>query len=1337
MTSGSTLTAAGQSFDNAGKGGQITLEAGTSRDGIAGTGTLDLRTGAVIDLSVASNAAGNPNAPGSSAWLGQFTGKLHLRAPQNAAGTDLAINALNATMTGASSITAEGYRLYDLTASGGTITPAVQTQIRNDGITFLGTAGTTTPNFTAMTNRLLANNAGLSAFLVLAPGAEVINRMDNLTLGAVNSTTLNDWSLVGNRFGAKSAPGVLTLRAAGNLVFNNTLSDGFTPFVPANNPPAPNLQLWLGRLTAQNPLLPVNSQSYSYRLTAGADLASSNFTSVQNAGTITAGSLILGKAGTSNAAQNNTAAGGNDARTSSVIPERWQVIRTGSGDITVSAAGNIQLLNQFATIYSAGTSVVDRTMGGTFDAPIPGLPPDGLTELGINQLTTPYPSQYSRGGGNVSLTAGGNIEHLTRNSSGQLVADSQFQLPANWLYRRGTIDPITGQFAIGRLPTDTLSTSWWVDFSNFFQGVGALGGGNVALNAGRNISNVDAVAPTNLRVTKGTALNPLAANQTALELGGGDVAIRSGRNIDGGVYYVEKGEGILNAGGSILTNATRSVLTAGNLAAGLGSAETQLPVTLFAGRSNFDITARGSVLLGPVANAFLMPEGLGNSIYYRSYFSTFRPTSTVKISALGGDVTVRTAATLPGQSPSPAEPLLNFWAANKQFLSSSSTAFVKPWLRLNELSISEVSRFSTIGSLQPGTLDVAAHSGNINLAGSLTLSPSPGGNLSLLAFGAINAFQPTGQVTLSGLRTTVWSTSTVNLSDANPGSLPGVLNPLGYLNSQSASLQPLFFEGLNAIFRETGSINGVIQTKQALHAAGLLHADDNTPLRLYAGTGDISGLTLFSPKFSRIFAGRDLIDVSLYLQNVRKGDVSIVTSVRDMVPANAGAALRVLANRTGNIPSSTSGPLAGDIQIAGPGSLQVLAGGNLDLGTVAGNADGTGVGLTSIGNARNPFLGFEGASLIAGAGIGPSTGLGNSSLDFESFIAQYVKGGQGAFYLEELSDQLDGRNFDSLPTEEQNRIALEVFYLVLRDAGRSNAGTPAASGVTGGYATGFAAIETLFPQAGTGDILTRGRDIRTRNGGDISLFAPGGGLTLANTLIGNPLAPPGIVTGSGGNISIFTNNDVNVGVGRIFTLRGGNQIIWSTTGDIAAGNAPKTVQSAPPTRVLIDPQSGAVQTDLAGLATGGGIGVLATVAGVEPGDVDLIAPVGVVDAGDAGIRSSGNLSIAATSVLNAGNIAVSGSSTGTPAAPVVSTPSVGGLTAASSAAGAGTAAASSTTKPTATPTTEILPSIINVEVLGYGGGEGTTDSGSQEDEDEEARRRRAREAAEGTAPPAR
>src|ERR1700745_2143422 len=97
----------------------------------------------------------------------------------------------------------------------------------------------------------------------------------------------------------------------------------------------------------------------------------------------------------------------------------------------------------------------------------------------------------------------------------------------------------------------------------------------------------------------------------------------------------------------------------------------------------------------------------------------------------------------------------------------------------------------------------------------------------------------------------------------------------------------------------------------------------------------------------------------------------------------------------------------------------------------------------------------------------------------------------------------------------------------------------------------------------------------------------------------------GIPTQDGGNISIFTHGSVNVGTSRIFTLRGGNEIIWSSAGNIAAGASSKTVQSAPPTRVLVDPQSADVKTDLAGLATGGGIGVLATVAGVPTGGLGV------------------------------------------------------------------------------------------------------------------------------------
>ncbi|MGH8047517.1 MAG: filamentous hemagglutinin family protein, partial [Chthoniobacterales bacterium] len=396
----------------------------------------------------------------------------------------------------------------------------------------------------------------------------------------------------------------------------------------------------------------------------------------------------------------------------------------------------------------------------------------------------------------------------------------------------------------------------------------------------------------------------------------------------------------------------------------------------------------------------------------------------------------------------------------------------------------------------------------------------------------------------------------------------------------------------------------------------------------------------------------------------------------------------------------------------GPGTVEILAGRNLDLGIGASNPDGTATGITTIGNRRNPHLPFDGASITIGAGIGRSFDLDNSNLDFEGFITDIIGGDAGARYLDELSAMRDGNSaatekftpedFAALPESEKNRMALDLFYLVLRDAGRDH-------NIDGSnYEAGFDAINALFAnRKWHGDIDARGRDIRTKNGGDIAIFAPGGELKLSNVVIGNPLVPPGIITETGGDISIFTDADVSLGIGRIFTLRGGNEIIWSSTGDIAAGSAAKTIASAPPTRVLLDPQSADVETDLAGLSTGGGIGVLATVEGVPPGDVDLVAPAGIVDAGDASIRASGNVTIAAVTVLNADNIAAASVSGAPPAPAPPPAPNIAGLTSASNVAGATNSAAESIAnqaRQQAAP--EETPSVITVEVVGYGGGDG-------------------------------
>ena len=103
----------------------------------------------------------------------------------------------------------------------------------------------------------------------------------------------------------------------------------------------------------------------------------------------------------------------------------------------------------------------------------------------------------------------------------------------------------------------------------------------------------------------------------------------------------------------------------------------------------------------------------------------------------------------------------------------------------------------------------------------------------------------------------------------------------------------------------------------------------------------------------------------------------------------------------------------------------------------------------------------------------------------------------------------------------------------------------------------------------------------------------------------------------------------------------------------------------------------------------------------------LIAPSGTVDAGDAGIRATGNITIAAVSVLNADNIAAGGTTAGVPSAPAVAAPNISGLSSGSASSAAANSAANSVSSQARdnTAPVEEAASDFKVEVLGYGGGE--------------------------------
>src|SRR5208283_160050 len=117
----------------------------------------------------------------------------------------------------------------------------------------------------------------------------------------------------------------------------------------------------------------------------------------------------------------------------------------------------------------------------------------------------------------------------------------------------------------------------------------------------------------------------------------------------------------------------------------------------------------------------------------------------------------------------------------------------------------------------------------------------------------------------------------------------------------------------------------------------------------------------------------------------------------------------------------------------------------------------------------------------------------------------------------------------------------------------------------------------------------------------------------------------------------FADQSIPVAQSRIMTEQGGNLVIWSSNGDIDAGEGAKTTVSFPPPVYKCD-TAWYCQVDVKGAVSGAGIATLQSLEGVPAGDVNLVAPRGTVDAGSAGIRVSGNLNVAALHVLNSFNI---------------------------------------------------------------------------------------------------
>jgi filamentous hemagglutinin len=414
---------------------------------------------------------------------------------------------------------------------------------------------------------------------------------------------------------------------------------------------------------------------------------------------------------------------------------------------------------------------------------------------------------------------------------------------------------------------------------------------------------------------------------------------------------------------------------------------------------------------------------------------------------------------------------------------------------------------------------------------------------------------------------------------------------------------------------------------------GVIHAGDSNPALVTAGR-DIAGVNFSIPKAADIVAGRDIVNLSYSGQNTSASDVTLISAGRDLTSVGSAA--------------------LGGIQLGGPGSIDVLTGRNLNFGF--------GNGLVTLGNLVNANL-----PTSQGANATLMVGYGTQGADLSGFVTQIIA--PSATYQAQLTNYVESfqgtsglsftqaeSQFANLSVTQQTALVDNVFFNELLLSGRA-----ANSGSGVGFQQGYNAIDALFPGSRSsttaspyaGNLTLTTSRIYTDSGGNISILVPDGEVDvgLANppsTVVAKPASSLGIVAQGAGNVDIYTQGDVNVNKSRVFTLGGGNILIWSDEGSIDAGNGSKSSLSVPPPTVSVN-QQGVVTLNFAGsLAAGSGIRTIQTSPSIPPGDVDLDAPVGTVNAGDAGIGAAGNINIAAAHVIGVDNINFGGTATGVP-----------------------------------------------------------------------------------------
>ncbi|WP_283469855.1 filamentous haemagglutinin family protein [Methylosinus trichosporium] len=1113
-----------------------------------------------------------------------------------------------------------------------------------------------------------------------------------INLNLVNSSQSTLVELLGNptlasAAGADTANGVLTAIAVTPPYAPpayTTLQPGYVsstapnPAHPAdliaNNPAIYSVgNVAVTNTTSAASLMPASfGNSFSYDFVAGASFLSGNKASVDPNAVVSLTQTVDPTTPTASVVidGHTSYVYSADAETSTTI-HIPTLVRTGTGSITLTAAGNVQFVETVVqgAVYTAGvaaTTPADYVAPSLTNAYLAN--PTGL-------LSTPA---WGTGGGSVVVNAGGSIIGVASALESESWGD--------WFIHYGNSDGDGTPFSGCAGAATACQTAAYVNYATFFQQFGALGGGDITLRAGRDIIDVSASLPQTMLVAGGfTAADPAHA----ITYGGGNLLVQAGGDLNSSAFLVGRGAGRIEIGGSVQA-------TTDNPIVGDESA-TSRPLLLAVQEGYISVVAKGDLTLGTLLdptttrqsdpdlltyvqsltpNALLPGFDGADNLLWGSSFTSYGARAGLSLVSVAGNVDALTLSV-------------------DNTLPDSSTVVASSSLLPPSLSVAALQGDVTIGSGDARMMlayptDNAGHdSASLTLAaaGSINVDLTLDAPTAAVVGSATNEANYVNPLGLSSytLAPTAWTTSAPVLVSAGvdlDGSL-SVDRPTQLRVGRDIGSDNFTFTGVNFTDTDVTSVVAGRDIGGAYHLYGpgalLMQAGRNIRRPLNASADSVFSIYTIGNG-----SGGALAD-------------GVVPTLHSYLP-DKGASIFVLYGVASGVDYDKATRLYVDPASAATSGVDLLSYISASLGETR---EAAWTSFQSLSAARQhllideALLSFRYDQAIK-LYVDPAS-AGTGGVDFLTFIAKSL--GQ--------SREAAWSSFQSL-SETRRRLLVDEAFLsfltsVVTDYG--NASSPYYQT----YARAYAVIDTLFPKserddpAAVGRLVTPYSLIETQAGGDINIIGPVGGIRVGSA--GRDTLTPdeeGILTLRGGSIRIYTDQTVLVNQSRVMTQQGGNVEIFSGNGDIDAGSGPKTYVANPVLSKVCNYATGYCAVNPQGLVTGAGIGAIVTLPTQDPSlsNAVLSAPRGTVDAGAAGIRVSGNIVIVAQTVLNGSNISIGGSASGLPTS--ASSANVGALTAASSTAGA---AAKSVATPQAGAGGSDAPSIITVEVLGYGGSE--------------------------------